>query len=145
MGMRLRRGQAPFSIACRSIMIFRDTVIWPLDWGICLDFISWRISGSKCKSQRVGAVLINNLQRIYSVAKRFRHLASLSIPYKTMNKHMRKRYLLLYISGKYLAHIFKSHENHFGYPESYYIICCNKYRCRIKIIKFAFIVRPPES
>ena len=39
--------------------------------------ISRRISGYKRKPQRIRAVLVNDLQRINSVAQRFAHLASL--------------------------------------------------------------------
>ena len=45
------------------------------------------VSGGQGKAQRVGAVLVDDLQRVDAVAQRFGHLAPLGIPDQAVDEH----------------------------------------------------------
>ena len=53
--------------------------------------VARRVSGHKCKPQRIGAVLVNDLKRINTISERFTHLASLGITHQSVNEHSVER------------------------------------------------------
>ena len=97
--------------------------------------VSGCISGNQRETQRVGAVLVNDFQRINAVAQGFGHFSSLGIPYQAMEKHCGKGLL---------SHLLIPGENHADNPEENDIISGNKHIRGIKIIQILGFIRPAQ-
>ena len=94
------------------------------------------ISCHESQAQRVSAVLVDNLQRIDTVAQGLAHLASLLIPHKTVDEHVVKRtFAGVLISGEY----------HTDNPEEDNIITGHQHVGRVEIIEILGLFRPAQS
>ena len=91
---------------------------------------------SQTETQGVGAVFVDNLQRIDAVAKRFGHLSALTVADEAVNKHFRKRNF---------AHVFDAAENHSGNPEEDDVVCGYENVGRVEIFEVFGLFRIAQS
>ena len=88
------------------------------------------------QAQSICAVLIDDLQRIDTVAEGFRHLSSLGISYEAVDKH----------GGEGLfARVLQRGEDHSCNPEEDNIITRYKGIGRVEILKVDILLRPAEG
>ncbi|MNW57552.1 hypothetical protein D3C74_353680 [compost metagenome] len=80
-------------------------------------------------------ILLDNIQRVYTVTKRLGHLTSISVTYKTMHQHILERNFIRKFQGS---------EDHTRHPEINDIITCNEYICWIITLQIICIFRPAQ-
>ena len=93
------------------------------------------VAGNQRETQCVSAVLVNDLQRVNTVAERFAHLASLLVADKSVNQNRVERYI---------AHVLQSGKYHADNPEENDVIAGYQNICRVEIIKLRRMIRPSQ-
>ena len=97
--------------------------------------ISRSIACHECETQRVRAVLVNDLERINAVAERLRHLPALAVADESVDQHMVERNLTCLLDSR---------EDHSDDPEENDIVAGDQHICRIKILVLRRLLRPTE-
>ena len=98
--------------------------------------IAWCITGYQSEAQRIGAIFINNFQRINAIAKGLGHLTALRVANQTMDK---------YVSERHFMHKFHGHEHHTGYPEEDDVIAGYQSTGWIPSLKYRSLFRPAHG
>ena len=87
------------------------------------------------KPQGICAVLVDDIERIDTIAKGLAHLAALVITHKSVDQHMMERNLTCLLDSR---------EYHSDDPEEDDIISCHEDICRIEILEVLCLLRPAE-
>ena len=93
------------------------------------------VTGHQCHTKCIGAVLVDNLERIDTISKGFTHLASLGVAYQTVDQDGVERLF---------ARLLQTREYHTDNPEENDIVSGYQHVGRIEIFIFRCILRPAE-
>ena len=94
------------------------------------------IAGGKGEAQRVGAVLVDDLQRVDAVAQRLAHLSALRVADQAVEQNCVERNL----SG-----VLQSREDHAGNPEEDDVVAGDQGVSRVEIFQLRGLVRPAQG
>ena len=94
------------------------------------------VAGNQHEAQCIGAVLINNLQRVDAVAQGFGHLTALAVANQTMDEYLVERNLM---------HEFHTHNQHTCNPEEDDIVTGYEHACRIELLQQRSFIRPAHG
>ena len=98
--------------------------------------ISGRVACREEESQRVGAVFVNDFERVDSVSEGFTHLDTVLVTDDTVDKNSVERLGV---------HLLNRGENHPRNPEEDYVVACNESAGREEVVELRGFVRPAES
>ena len=87
------------------------------------------------KAQAVRAVLVDNFQRVDTVAERFTHLSAQLVAHYAVNEHFGERYF---------PHMFYAREYHSRHPEEDYVVSRYEQGVRIEVIQIRRLVGESE-
>jgi len=94
------------------------------------------VAGGKGEAQRICTVLVDDFQRVDTVAERFAHLSALGIANQTVEQNGVERDV---------AHVFQTGENHSGYPEEDDVIAGDQGAGRVEVFELLGVVWPTQS
>ena len=87
------------------------------------------------EAQRVGPILVDDLQRVHAVSEALGHLAALCIAHQAMDEHGIKRAV---------AHLFDAGEDHARHPEEDDVIAGHQHAGGIEVFEVLGLIRPAQ-